>query len=322
MKLKDNVLKLLEENRGKSVSGAVIAEKLSVSRAAVWKAIEDLRKTGFDISAVTNKGYVLSASDSSLSAEGISTLLGKTAYDIHTEYSVTSTNTLLKELARQGEKAGYVLIANQQTHGKGRLGRSFYSMGETGLYMSVILRPKITIENALFITTSAAVAVARAIEALADVKAEIKWVNDIYIGGKKVCGILTESSVDFESGALEYAVLGIGVNLFPPKCGFPNEIKDIATTVFKDRSEENIRNKMAAEILRQLKALPDGYMSNEILSEYRQRSMLTGRRVYAITDNQKVPCTVLGIDDRARLLVRFENGKEKALSSGEVSIKL
>ena len=324
MKLKDKVLKTLELNRGKNLSGAEIADNLNVSRTAVWKAVEELRRTGVEISAVKNKGYVLSDSDNSLSAEGIKALLGETSFDIHTEHTVTSTNTLLKELAKDGESAGCVLVAEHQTAGKGRLGRTFYSPDSTGLYLSVLLRPMLTIEDSLFITTSAAVAVARAIETVSNgaVKPQIKWVNDIFIDGKKVCGILTEASVDFESGGLEYAVLGIGVNIFPPEDDFPEEIKSVATSVFPDRSEKNVRNRLAAEILRELEHLPESFTSDEILNEYRERSMLIGREVFAISGEEKTPCTVLDIDDKARLVVRLKNGEQRILSSGEVSVRI
>lgn len=324
MKLKDKVLKQLEANRGESFSGAALAKTLGVSRTAVWKAIEDLRKDGVDITAVTNKGYTLSADDNSLSAEGIEAVLGENDYDIHTEHTVTSTNTVLKGLARDGAAAGYVLAAQEQTAGKGRLGRTFFSPDKTGIYISIILRPKMTIKDSLFITTSAAVAVARAIETVTnnEVKAEIKWVNDIFIGGKKVCGILTEASVDFESGGLEYAVLGIGVNIFPPEDDFPGEIKETASSIFPDGNQDNIRNRLAAEILRELSRLPKDFMSDDIMDEYRSRSMLIGKRIFAVSGEKKEPCVALGIDEKARLVVRFDDGSEKALSTGEVSIKL
>lgn len=322
MKLKDKVLKTLEENRGQRLSGAEIAGDLGVSRAAVWKAVEELRKSGVEISAIKNKGYMLD--DNSLSVQGIKAIIGQTKFDIHTEHTVTSTNTILKELARNGEKAGYVLAAQEQTAGKGRLGRKFYSPMGTGIYLSVILRPDMTIENSLFITTSAAVAVARAIETVSGgtVEPKIKWVNDIFIGDKKVCGILTEASVDFESGGLEYAVLGIGVNILPPKGDFPDDIKEIAAAVFTDSNEKNICNRLAAEILRELEKLPDNFCSQQIIDEYRSRSMLIGKKVYALLGNAQKLCTVIDIDDRARLIVKFDDGEQKALSSGEVRIKL
>ena len=325
MKLKDCILEILESNRGKFFSGEEIAERMNVSRAAVWKAIEDLRKSGVGISAVRNRGYMLGDNDNSLSTQGINAILGESKFEVHTQHTVTSTNTVLKELAKNGEKAGYVLVAQEQTAGKGRLGRKFYSPIDTGIYLSVILRPKMTIEDSLFITTSAAVAVSRAIEKISENKVvpQIKWVNDVFIDGKKVCGILTEASVDFETGGLEYAVLGIGINIFPPHGGFPEEIDKVATAVFKDKNaESNARNRLAAEVIKQLELLPENFTSAEILEEYKQRSMLIGKQVFAVCRDEKKPCTVLDIDNKARLIVKFENGDIKALSTGEVSIRL
>lgn len=323
MKLKDKVLKILEENRGKPISGSETAKQLGVSRNAVWKAVEELRSDGIDIQAERNSGYYIPVEENSLTVEGIKAILGECNYTIHVEDSVTSTNTLLKELAQQGCDEGYVLIARRQTAGKGRLGRSFYSPPDSGLYLSLLLRPRLNVQDALFITTSAAVAVARAIETCCEHsrQAQIKWVNDIYLDGKKVCGILTEAAIDFESGGLEYAVLGIGVNITPPPGDFPDELAGIATSVFKDGTSGNVRNKLAAEILRELSALPPDFTSEEILDEYRRRSNLIGKDVFALFKNQTLPCHVLGIDDKARLVVRFEDGSEQALSSGEVSIR-
>lgn len=323
MKLKDKVLCILEENRGAHISGAEIAKRLEVSRNAVWKAVEELRSGGTGIEAVRNGGYCIPADESSLSVQGIEAILGQSGYIINVEQSVTSTNTVLKELAQQGCPEGYVLIARQQTAGKGRLGRSFYSPPDSGLYLSVVLRPHMNVEDALFITTSAAVAVSRAIETCCDHQrtAQIKWVNDIYLDEKKVCGILTEAAIDFESGGLEYAVLGIGVNITPPEDDFPDGLSDTATSIFSSRKIGNLRNRLAAEILRELSALPDGFMSEKTLDEYRKRSLLIGKNAYALFKNEAKPCRVLGIDDRARLLVSFGDGSEQALSSGEVSVK-
>lgn len=324
MKLKDKVLEILEENRGGRISGADIAKRLGVSRNAVWKAVEELRTDGIEISAARNAGYAIGEDEDSLSVQGIKAVLGETSFDIHTEKVVTSTNTVLKELAQKGAPHGYVLAAECQTAGKGRLGRSFYSPSGSGIYLSVILRPKMNAEDALFITTSAAVAVARAVETCCghEKAPQIKWVNDVYLDGKKICGILTEAAIDFESGGLEYAVLGIGVNITSPEGGFPDDIKNVASSIFGDGKQDNMRNRLAAEILRELERLPDGFMSQEILEEYRRRSMLIGQKAYAHFRDGVKPCLVLGVDERARLLVRFEDGSEQALSSGEVSVKM
>ena len=259
-----------------------------------------------------------------LTEKEIKTLLGDTKFDIHVSHTVTSTNTILKEYAKNGEKSGFVLIAEEQTAGKGRLGRKFYSPRNTGLYMSLLLRPELTVENALFITTSAAVAVSRAIETVSSgsVNPGIKWVNDIFVNDKKVCGILTESAVNFKTGMLDYAVLGIGVNLLPPKGDFPEDLKNIAAPVFLQNEEQNLRAELAAEILKQLDNLPENFMSDEILQEYRSRSILIGKQVLAVWGNEKKPCTVLDIDNKARLVVKFKNGETKPLSTGEVSIRI
>ena len=259
----------------------------------------------------------------SLDLKKIKEYLGKTSFDIHVESRVTSTNTLLKELAKKGEKAGFVLIAEEQTQGKGRLGRSFYSPDKTGLYMSVLLQPEMQVENALFITTSAAVAVSRAIEKVSNgsVNPKIKWVNDIFVEDKKVCGILTESAVD-GNGTLEYAVLGIGVNVLPPDKDFPAELQPIAGAVFSTTDDKDLKNKLAAEILKQLESLPADFMSESVLWEYKSRSMLIGKQVFAIIGEHKKPCLVLDIDEKARLVVKFENGDISTLSTGEVSIKI
>lgn len=324
MKLKDKVLEILEENRGGRISGADIAKRLGVSRNAVWKAVEELRTDGITVSAARNSGYAIGEDEDSLSVQGIKAILGETSFDIHTEKTVTSTNTVLKELAQKGAPHGYVLAAEAQTAGKGRLGRSFYSPSGSGIYMSVLLRPKMNAEDALFITTSAAVAVQRAVRTCCGNKKnpQIKWVNDIYLDGKKICGILTEAAIDFESGGLEYAVLGIGVNITSPEGGFPDDIKSTAASLFGSKKHSNMRNRLAAEILRELEKLPDGFMSPEILDEYRSSSMLIGKNAYAHFRDSVKPCFVLGVDERARLLVRFEDGSEQALSSGEVSVKM
>ena len=324
MKLKDKILEILEQNRGTQVSGESIAGQLSVSRSAVWKAINDLRREGVSVNSVRSGGYTLPEEDDSLWVQGICALLGESGYSVHTAAEVTSTNTVLKELAHQGAPDGYVLAAKRQTAGKGRLGRSFYSPEGTGLYMSIILRPKMNAQDALFVTAAAAVAVCRAIEECCPdgETPMIKWVNDICVGGKKVCGILTEAAVDFESGGLEYAVLGMGVNISEPDGGFPEDVRGVAGSLFGSRRCENMRNRLAAAILRNLRQLPQDHMSPEILEEYRRRSLLTGKHAYVHRGDEVRPCLVLGVDDRARLIVKYDDGSEQILSSGEVSVRL
>lgn len=211
MTLKDKIIELLDFNRGAYLSGEEIAAMLNVTRASVWKAVKSLQKEGYEISAVTNKGYCLSEYTDILSLPGISKYLsteaGELCIEVHKK--VDSTNTMMRQRAVSGSAEGCVIIAGEQTNGRGRFGRSFYSPSDTGIYMSLLLRPTLTTDNSVLITTSAAVAVCEAIEKILSKTPQIKWVNDIYIDGKKVCGILTEASLGLESGMLEYVVLGI-----------------------------------------------------------------------------------------------------------------
>ena len=324
MNLKEQVLSELEINRGKAISGTALAEKLFVSRGAVWKAVKSLRNDGYEISAVTNKGYSLSENSSILSKSGIMPFLNdktKNSVILDIRKSVTSTNTVLKEIAHNGEKQGYVLISESQTAGKGRLGRSFYSPNDTGIYMSILLRPKMTIEDSLLITTSAAVAVSRAIEKLCDRQAKIKWVNDVFVDGKKVCGILTESSLDFESGRLEYAIVGIGVNISTPKNNFPDEIKNTAGG-FLDNIKGNVRCRLIAEILNEFNSQIDNLSSKYYLNEYKRRSLVIGKNITVIKPNEKIQAKAIDIDDKARLVVEYADKTIEHLLSGEVSVRL
>ena len=185
MSVKDEVLKELENNKGDYISGGQLADNLGVSRNSVWKAIKALEKSGYEINAIPNKGYCLAEKNDILSSYSIKQHLKNPHLDISVFSSVTSTNTILKEMAEQGAKEGTVIIAEEQTAGRGRTGKQFYSPKGTGIYISILLRPDIPAEESLFLTTSAAVATARAIEDVSDKRALIKWVNDIYLEDKK-----------------------------------------------------------------------------------------------------------------------------------------
>lgn len=317
MTVKERVLTLLEKNKDISLSGESMARVLSVSRNAVWKSIEALRSEGYTIEAGRNKGYRLISDGGNFSAAGISALLGEEAkrFDITIEETVTSTNTVLKAMAEQGEKEGKILIAREQTAGKGRLGRSFYSPKNSGLYISILLRPRFSARDALYITTAAAAAVSEAIDLVAGVKTEIKWVNDIYYKGKKLCGILTEASIDFESGGLHYAVLGIGINV--TEMTFPDELSDIAVSLGADKA---LFAKLSAEIIKRFFGYYDNIGELRFLPEYRRRSFLIGKRI-TFTDNEgEKTAGVLDVDEKVRLVVREDNGNIIKLSSGEVNL--
>ena len=336
METKDRLLAFLEENRDRYISGEETAAKLSVSRTAVWKAAEALRKDGYGIEAVPRKGYRLAADTDVLSAAGIRRYLGPGAdgLDIHTEYSVSSTNTVLREKAAAGAPEGYVLAAVTQTAGKGRVGRSFFSPADTGLYLSLILRPqRFSALRAQRFTTIAAVAACEAVEEVTGVPAGIKWVNDIYVNGKKVSGILTEASIGLEDGFLEYAVVGIGFNMYPPKDGFPEEIKDRAGAVTDIRVPDG-RNLLAAAFLGRFmyyyeaeKNAGDGGAAEteapgSYVKKYREKSIVTGKDVLVLHASGPERAHAVSIDDECRLVVRYEDGRTETLSSGEISIRI
>ncbi len=315
------VLKLLEESAG-PLSGTEIAGKLGISRNSVWKAVEKLREQGYNIDAKTNRGYRLMSESNVLNAENICRKLKGSAKiaAIDVRDCVSSTNTVLKELAEKGGVEGMVLIAEQQSAGKGRLGRSFYSPKDTGLYMSILLRPKFSAEESLFITTAAAVAVAGAVEAVAGRHAMIKWVNDVYLDGYKVCGILTEASVDFESGGLYYAVLGIGVNLREPEGGFSGDLKKVAGALFKSDPPPGVKVNLAAEILNRFFQFYSCLADTPFLKEYQERSLLSGMKINFTRGNETKSGTVQCVDEQFRLVVCLENGGEETFSAGEVNI--
>ena len=201
MNVKEKIISILNKNVGKTVSGEEIAKELGVTRNSVWKAINSLKNEGYDIASSPNSGYILNTKVDIFTSESINAYL-KDKKKILIYDEADSSNRIAKELAISGESEGTVVIVKSQTSGKGRMGRSFISSSENGLYMTIILKPGILAKDALAITVLGAVAVSDAIEKTSDVKTEIKWVNDIYIGKKKVSGILCEAGFNFESGSL------------------------------------------------------------------------------------------------------------------------
>lgn len=322
MNTKEQVLDLLSQAEGESVSGEEAARAIGVSRNAVWKAVAQLRQDGYDIASCTNKGYRLAHADDILTALSVGKhLRGRAAgCDIECYKTLSSTNTLLKQKAEAGEKEGKVAIAETQSAGKGRLGRSFFSPIGTGVYMSVLLRPQLEIEKAVLITTLAAVCVAQAVENVTGRQTGIKWVNDIYYNGKKICGILTEAGIGCENGRLDYAVLGIGINVIRPASGFSEELKDVATCLY-DGEAPGIRARLAAEVLNLFFEKYGHIAEKDFLDDYRRRMTLTGKTVCFMRAGEEFGARVLSVDDEARLVVQLEDGRTCALSSGEVRIR-
>lgn len=319
MTTREKLLELFESHKGCYFSGEEIARELCVSRAAVWKAVKSLRNEGYEIDAVTNKGYCLSTGTDILSSFGIQKYLSPACQDMEFVVLPTadSTNSLVREKANQGALEGYTLISNEQTKGRGRYGRQFFSPEESGVYLSVLLRPSACSASlALKLTTMAAVAMCEAIEEVSGETAQIKWVNDIYVNGKKVCGILTEASLDLESGMLEYAVLGVGVNVYLPQGGFPEELLQVAGAIF-DSTREDAKNQLVAAFANHFM---EYYRSDnsDYIEKYRRRNLVIGKTVIFRGNQQERSVTVRGIDEQCRLIVQDEKGENSHLSYGEV----
>lgn len=326
MSVKERVLAVLDGHAGVHVSGEEIAARLDVTRSAVWKAIKALQAEGYPIEGITNKGYSLSPDADILSARSISDQLNGSCAGLRVERFKTlpSTNLTAKELAANGEAEGKVIVAEGQTAGRGRQGRPFYSPHGTGLYMSLLLRPDLSASDSALLTTAAAVAVCKAIEHLSGEETQIKWVNDVYMRGKKICGILTEASVSLESGLLEYAVLGVGINVARPLEGFPEELAGTASSIFPDgASPGGFRNRLAAEILNRFMAEYSRLTDRAFLPHYRERLFLLGRQVTVLQGNAAPRSAVaLDINDDCHLKVQYDDGTVDVLPSGEIRVTL
>lgn len=323
MTAKEKILTRLSARTEEYVSGETLAAELGVSRTAVWKAIAALKKEGYPIDAATNRGYRMSRGGDVLTSSGVEALLSDSALSVTAYSSLASTNTLARELAEGGAPEGTAVVSACQTAGRGRGSRSFFSPEGTGVYMSLVLRPRLSVSDGSLITTAAAVAVCRAIEAISGEAAGIKWVNDVFVGGKKVCGILTEAALSVETGGLDFCILGVGINISPPEGGFPPELSDSAGAVFAEGDvPENVRNRLAAAVLDGFMALYRDIYSNEIFEEYRRRLFILGRTVTVLRGGSERPAVVTGLDRSFNLRVRYENGTEDVLSSGEVSLRV
>ena len=326
--IKDNIISILESNKGLFISGEKLANDLNVSRTAIWKAVKSLRNEGYDIYSVSNKGYSLSKETDMLSSKIIKNNMPKYSdkFNFKIYKTVESTNIIARYMAVNGAESGTVVLAEEQTNGYGRNGKSFFSPYGTGIYMSIILNLKKEkkLFNSSFITTAAAMAVSKSIEEVSNENTQIKWVNDVFINEKKVCGILTEGAFSFEDGRLDYAVIGIGVNVNFPKNGFPKELDNIAASInLKNdtiNTQSDMRNILIAKILENLY---DYYFNDVVFyEEYKKRSFLIGKKVSININDKEHIVRVLDIDETFALIIEFQNGKIDRVISGSVNYKL
>lgn len=325
MSTKNRILELLEQQRGESISGEHLAGVLGISRNAVWKAIKELQKDGYNIVAVTNKGYCLSAENDIISIPGIKPFLSERsqfyANKIQVHKSLESTNKTAKEMAVSGAEHGTIIISDCQTKGRGRYSRDFFSPSGGGLYMSIVLRPEaMHFKNPTSVTAFAAVSVCEAIESISTKVPRIKWVNDIFIDGKKVCGILTEAVTDFESGGLDWIVLGIGINVYTRTEDFPCDLQSIATSIYPDEKMSGVRNRLSAEIINRILGFETLPSETEIFEKYKKRLMVLGKKITVIQNQVEYKATAIDVDSVGHLVVKNESGERITLFSGEIRI--
>lgn len=311
MALKDDVLYELM-NTDDYISGESLAHKFGKSRAAVWKAIKSLIKAGYAVDAVTNKGYKLVNSDDFISAQGIKKYLNSNMDVLHYP-CVDSTNNCCKRLLADGKKGEFLVIADEQSAGRGRQGKSFYSPSKTGVYFSLVLRPHTALQNVVTATTAASVAVCRAIEELTDKKPKIKWVNDVYLDGKKICGILTEAIGNFEENIVDSVIIGIGININTQD--FPDDISIAGCLNTKVN-----RNELVAQTADELARIAGGDYKY-FIDYYRSHSMVIGEKIVFIKNGIAYPATAVAIDETGGLEVELESGEHTVLRSGEISIR-
>lgn len=309
------ILSILKEHPHQVVSGEMIAQTTHITRSYVSKAIQGLMARGYEIESINRIGYIYHSDQKVLDETKIAVQL-KYPKEVVILDEVDSTNTFLKHLAKTTDVKELVVVANQQTGGRGRIGRTYVSNPTSGIYFSILYRPQIAIEYAKKLTCLAGVAVVRAIQKLTGLEAKIKWVNDVYIHGKKVCGILTEASTSIEENTFEYAVIGIGVNCYQQN--FSKEVASIATTIEDEVKCIVSRNDLIAEIINQIDKELVQIEDSHFMEEYKAYSFVIGKEVELQKANVSHFVKVIDITKEGELVVEEER-KVYTVSSGEIT---
>lgn len=326
MATKYRVLELLEEKSGEFLSGEHLSERLQLSRTSVWKAVKALQAEGYQIDAVTNRGYCLKEKKHDILSE----------YEIKKRREghrlgnqvillsqVDSTNQYAKRYADSPDADGMVIVADEQVNGKGRLSRHFYSPGKDGIYFSIILHPDIHLEVLNLFTLTAALGVVNAVERLSGIRPGIKWPNDIVYHGKKLCGILTETMIESETGKVECLISGIGINVNNDT--FPDELAETACSVKQISGRSISRTELICSVLEEMERLIDEnyYLEHreELLESYQMDLEILGREIEVHYPRKKVSASALGIDSRGGLIIQSEGQPQTVIYSGEVSIR-
>lgn len=329
MKTKEAVLLYLQEHTGEPISGEIMALALNKSRTSIWKAIQSLKKEGYSIESSTNKGYTLSQNNDVLSEQQINQELIQQHHpidwNIQTMESTTSTNDLAKIYANHNSTTPAIFISEEQTAGRGRLGRTFVSPSKTGLYISLCLFPTIALEDLSLITCATAVACIETLEQLTGKSLNIKWVNDLFYQDKKVGGILTEVISDFESQQVQSLIVGMGINLIDSPQSFPEELHSIVGSIFSSKKEYDNssfnRNHFIAQFLEKWTFYYQNLSKRNFIESYKEHSNVISKFVNVFEGNQTYSAYAKDIDENGHLIIEKEDNTLHLLSYGEVSIR-
>lgn len=328
MSTKINLLEIFTKNSSTYISGQELATKLGISRNSVWKAIKKLQDEGYNIESKPSVGYRLLSEADVLSSACIKDLINIPC-KINAFHELTSTNDYAKTV--DDLSVPNIIIANEQTKGRGRLGRSFYSPASKGIYFTIVFEPDFGLEKSMLVTTLSAVAICHAFEEVTGIGPKIKWVNDLYLNDKKVCGILTEAESNFETGRITRILVGIGINCFEQR--FPEDIRDRATFIENPPKDFN-RNELIAAVVNNFFSLLNNFDKKKLLRDYKSRSMILGQpiRIYGTSHGdlpenggKGIKARAIDIDENGGLVVEYMEGpmsrQMETITSGEVTIR-
>jgi len=322
---RERILTLLRGQTGDFLSGEQISEQLGLSRTAIWKAVNSLRQEGYEIEARAGMGYRLVSTPDVLTEEEIRACLRRPeGRKLICLDEIDSTNTCLRQMALEGAEDGTAVTAEYQTAGRGRMGRNFQSPRGKGIYLSVLFRPHLPPERLMSVTALAGLAVCDAVERICGVRPGLKWPNDPVLGNRKLCGVLTEMALEGETGRVQHLVVGVGINVNHTREDFQDEVAEIATSLRMELGKPVSRPALTAALLEELDrvyaALKSGDLA-EYLATYRRDCVNLGKTVQLIGSEARETVTAVDVDESFGLVVRMEDGTEKTVRSGEVSVR-
>lgn len=319
MEKQKKLLQLLQSKKSQYISGVWLAQQLHVSRTTIWKHIQKLKQQGYLIENKHQKGYCYFGETEQLHQKLLQQLIQKKDFPIFIFETLPSTNEYAKSLA-QTQKKDALIIANEQTAGKGKQGKKFYSPKKTGIYFSLLIHPeKINTQDASLITAATAVAIYEAFLELYQIKLAIKWVNDLFYHDKKVGGILAEAHIDFENGYVEYLIIGIGLNLVTDS--FPNDLTPIAGSIFQPNTQFQC-NHIIAKITKNIYDQLQSFKEKKFISLYQENAYLLNKKIEVTMNQQTFDALVLAVDTNCRLVVQPLNSKKILhLHSADIKIK-